>query len=447
MRQMCSGPVAEPPVFAAGGSNMTGFLRLPFLAIIGLAACLFVAGCSETQLKQAILARDVRAAEQILKAHPDQVNQRDDDGDTMLHIAVQTGDHQIVLALLQHGADIEARNADGETPVELSAGVGSAAVMRTLLAKGAKVHDPRKLLRRAAWGGHVDIADILIKRGADLNVVVKDDNEERSTPLHAAVIANRPDMVDFLISRGADVNATDSIGRTPLHLAAESIYTQIAGILLDHGAKVNAAAKSGDIPMHRAAVFGRTKMVEVLAKRGASLNALGSGGQTPYDMAANAKKTETVESIRKLGGKPSEQWELFDAIILGEMQNIRKVLASRPSSATEIINGQTALHYAIRHGRTDAAELLLEHKVDVNIPGYVRQTPLHVAAQKGDKELVRFLLDRGAEINARDKDGDTPLSYLYKFRSPIRLPGKGPVPLDEKFKPCEELLIMRGAKQ
>ena len=126
---------------------MTVSLRTQCLAILGLAACLCLPGCGKPHIKQAILTHDVSAVEKILKTHPKQVNQRDDDGDTMLHLAAQTGDEQMALVLVQNGADVDARNSDGETAIEVAAGQGSAAVMRTLLRKGAEIPDPRKLNR------------------------------------------------------------------------------------------------------------------------------------------------------------------------------------------------------------------------------------------------------------------------------------------------------------
>ena len=39
----------------------------------------------------------------------------------MLHVAVQTGDEQIVKVMLDNGADVTAKNAHGETPLELAA--------------------------------------------------------------------------------------------------------------------------------------------------------------------------------------------------------------------------------------------------------------------------------------------------------------------------------------
>ncbi len=417
------------------------------LAVTGLAFCLLIIGCGKAHVRQAIIRNDIDAVERILEAHPEQVNQRDSGGNTPLHVAVQAGDDQIVRVLLQNGADIEAKNSRGETPIEVAASLGSASIMRTLLGKGAKISDKDALLRHSAWAGHIDVVQLLIQKGADVNAGVTSKDGGRSTALHAAVTANRPDMVEFLISKGADVNIADSVGHTPLHIAAESLYTQIPKTLIAHGARINAVSKAGDTPLHRAATFGRVKMVETLVSKGADVNARRSDGQTPFDTAAMAREAETAQTLRKLGGKPSEKWELFDAAMLSDTAAINRILAARPEAVNVIARGYTPVHFAVSYGCVDSVKAFLANKVDVNIRSNVKATPLHIAARKGNKDLIRLLLDHGAEINARDKDGKTPLSYLYKFCSPIRPPGGGPVPLKPEYEVVEKYLISRGATE
>lgn len=424
-------------------------LRSSSLASIGLIACLLIIGCARNQIRQAVTTGDINTIERILRSHPDRANEQDPRGDSLLHIAARAGDQQVVNLLLQYGAKTEVTNARGETPMEVAADQGYASIMRTLLAKGAKIRNPRLLMRRASWSGNVEVAQLLIERGTSVNVKAgTKPGQERSTNIHAAVAANRPDMVEFLLIHGADPNALDSSGRSPLHLAAESIYTQIARMLLDRGAKVNAVSRTGDTPLHEAANYGRDKMVAILLEHGAQVNARNLEGRTPVDVAsAGHAKPETLMELRKFGGKPSEQWALRDAISVGDIKEMGRVITGRPSSATEILRGDTALHFAAYIGRLDAVKTLLARGVDVNIRGGEGQTPLHSAVETGRKDLTRYLLDHGAQINARDKAGLTPLAYLYKFLSPMRPVGGGRVALKPEYQPLEQLLLSRGAKE
>jgi len=58
-----------------------------------------------------------------------------------------------------------------------------------------------------------------------------------STPLHAAAANRQVDVAELLLARGADVNAKDGSGFTPLALAANSKNDVMVLVLLEHGAQ------------------------------------------------------------------------------------------------------------------------------------------------------------------------------------------------------------------
>jgi ankyrin repeat protein len=72
----------------------------------------------------------------------------------------------------------------------------------------------------AASGGHADVAELLLKRGANPNAR----DRHGYTPLHWASAA---DVVYVLLDHGADPTITDNRGRTPLDLARDIGKTKI----------------------------------------------------------------------------------------------------------------------------------------------------------------------------------------------------------------------------
>ena len=83
-----------------------------------------------------------------------------------------------------------------------------------------------------------DIADILIRRGVNVNAA----DLSGQTPLHCSAIEGNAGMARFLLEKGAIVDASDKSGNTPLHLASS---VDIVKMLIDHGADINRENKSG----------------------------------------------------------------------------------------------------------------------------------------------------------------------------------------------------------
>jgi ankyrin repeat protein len=77
------------------------------------------------------------------------------------------------------------------------------------------------MMHEAAGSGNLDITQLLLSRGADVNTL---DHQENS-PLHEAVRIVRSqnqDVAELLLKRGSDVDVQNIDDSTPLHEAAGS---------------------------------------------------------------------------------------------------------------------------------------------------------------------------------------------------------------------------------
>lgn len=54
-------------------------------------------------------------------------------------------------------------------------------------------------------------------------------------------------------------------------------------------------------------------------------------------------------------------------------------------------NGRTPLHMAAIFGRTDTAEILIQHGADINIPDNENKTPMMIAQENGLFDFVQRL--------------------------------------------------------
>ncbi|OWZ05228.1 hypothetical protein PHMEG_00022721, partial [Phytophthora megakarya] len=130
------------------------------------------------------------------------------DGWTALHNAVHNGHTDIILALLEGGADVGARSnvgrdgvlvlKNGNTALHLAAFNGNADVVKLLLA-------PSTIVKDVNSDGSTDGADV--RKGVDVDAK----NTRGNTALHEAAANGHMDVVLYLLDRNADIEAVNSV--------------------------------------------------------------------------------------------------------------------------------------------------------------------------------------------------------------------------------------------
>ncbi|KDQ59133.1 hypothetical protein JAAARDRAFT_654110 [Jaapia argillacea MUCL 33604] len=110
----------------------------------------------------------------------------------------------------------------------------------------------------AASKSRLDVAKLLIERGADINA--KD--RANQTPLHRAATTGSTGLITLLLhppegSPKTRLNTGDRIGNTPLHLAMESAHAEAAVLLIEAGADRGRTNVDGEMPEQLEGVGGQ----------------------------------------------------------------------------------------------------------------------------------------------------------------------------------------------
>jgi len=176
--------------------------------------------------------------------------------------AMESGDEDLVLDLIEGGAQCDYVDQYGATP----------------------------LIQACYFGMDIDVVKALLDAGCDVNYT----NKSGGTALLLAVICrNDYDVIDLLLDSGADVNHRNKAGSTPLIYAVRNKNPiRVLQRLIQAGANVNDATNGtarykGYTAMHFAAVEkGNDEMLTFLIKNGANIGALTANRKTCLDLAS-----------------------------------------------------------------------------------------------------------------------------------------------------------------
>lgn len=263
------------------------------------AKALRAAGSSEDGVEVALFLRafsrnDVAGVKQAL-ARGVSPNHALETGDPPLLRAVQNGSRELVLALLDGGADLHRRHSAKGTALTQAAMSGNRELVELLLERGADVRHPaERAVVGAANHGRLEILRLLLARGADPDA--GDGEALRLAAWHGNV-----EVIELLLTAGAEPTRPGAGGRTALHTAASRGRAEAVARLLAADAEVNAGDDSKLTPLHGAATSGSVDAVRRLLAAGADVSARDKNGRSALSLARYRRHEEIVRLLREAG--------------------------------------------------------------------------------------------------------------------------------------------------
>ncbi len=285
-RLVCAAPTAHVlPTEDRETSSVNHRRRIPALTsfvlvwLFSMAAWSFLSIYAPTALLRAAASEDYRLAS-LLARIPFLVNQSHGQNGTPLFQAAQRGDQRMAELLIRRGADVNQGAAVSKE--ELIAEIAARMGIDTNLSCPEKEEE-------------------LKEKGVDLDAAVV--RGTSITPLAAAIQTHHPSLVRLLVDNGADVNKR-LLGVTPLHIAAAYGYSEEVALLVAKGADVNARNNGEMTPLHLAAQAGKASVVRLLLAYGADPTLRDTQGNSALGYAVLGDHHEVARLLRE-GSRPT----------------------------------------------------------------------------------------------------------------------------------------------
>ena len=182
------------------------------------------------------------------------------------------------------------------------------APVKRLLDRGfdANTLDPKGLhgLYIALREPSLKVAQVLVEwPKTDVNIL----NAKDESVLMLAALRGHEQIAEKLVKRGADVNKT---GWAPLHYAASAGNVPIIAMLIENSAYIDAESPNGTTPLMMAAMYGTPEAVKLLLLEGADPMLKNVQGLTALQFAERAVRPDAVEMIANAvrSKQPTGQW-------------------------------------------------------------------------------------------------------------------------------------------
>ena len=220
------------------------------------------------------------------------------------------------------------------------------------------------------------------------------------TFLHKVVLGINPVDLGSLLQTTSTtlLNESDANGRTALWWAAYRGDFLAVSLLLGKGADVNKATVNGSRPLDAAIAAGDQICVRLILESGCAVNYMSSTGAGPVSyFCYMGGDIDTLELLLSRGADMDQRYQntretpLLLALQQDHTQICHSLIERGADLNAQDINGERALHRAIRHNRHQSLRTLLQHKVNRSLKTNYGENLLHFAAQYGDLETVKIL--------------------------------------------------------
>ena len=303
----------------------------------------------------------------------------------ILESVLRIGDADFLELLIDSGIDISPlKGVCGGRHLAHAALQGNMQIVQILLKAGADVNIlpseqyPRPALYAATSKGHAHIVQVLLKAGANVDAISISVNKylHCNTALSKAVKLENVELVRILLTAGANIDNCIIYRRPAIEYSALfKRNDKLHQILLSASSKNYSSITTNGVA--KAASIGIQALSRYLAEKGKTGALLHEAVlESTFENACYEGSHDTVMSLLGIGVNPN---------------------CLLPSST-----GNPLLE-AVSEGHLDIIKILLQAGADINMPGLFSEAISHDLQMPHGMKMVQFLMDEGANFKINGK--------------------------------------------
>ena len=330
--------------------------------------------------------------------------------------------------LLGHGEiEVDAKLSDGRTPLVRACEKGFINSAELLLVRGADINVQTvrgsTSLLLAVDNNHTAVVKLLLDQE---NILIEKRNKDGLTPLINACFQGHMNIIILLLKKRADVNAQENGGYSSLYVAAQNNHTDIVKLLLNQaGILVDLKINIGWTPLFKACYDGYRDIAELLLNKGADVNTQNNGGFSPLWSAVERNHADVVELLLdniniQVDIKLQNGLTPLRKACYNRNLKIAGLLLAKGADVNAQDNyGYSPLWEAVKNNHLDVVKWLLDQRgIQVDLKKNNGWTPLLMACHGGYRSIVTLLLNKGANVNAQGNEGFSPLYIAVEKNHP-----------------------------
>ncbi|XP_046553272.1 ankyrin repeat domain-containing protein 50-like [Haliotis rubra] len=290
---------------------------------------------------------------------------------------------------------------------------GHREVVELLVSKGANVSLVDKydinILHSACIGGHVEVVKYVLSQNMlDINGRVRCER----TPVLLAAENGKKDMVEFLVGKGANLKTLDGKDNNILHCACRGGDIELVKYILSLDMYNIDTEQSGLSAVMIAAKWGHKEVVELLVQLGASLSKIASSKDNILHLPCYRGHLDVMKYLLSLNvwDINKKGWNFRTPVMTAAARGHKEVVELLVKHGAVLTfkerSGNNILYLASNSGNVDLVKYVISlNAVDINSRGWRNKTALMEAGGKGFKAVVELLVNHGADVSLKDEGG------------------------------------------